>query len=721
MDYEDNITMVTTAISVPIENQRKQPSIIILQPQSSETDFDDEISVIHATKKTEIFIFGNADNTSILFTRTGGEKNFPCDRIDRTKAYDPKMVERGVYSIEVTLIEFNTKYYICLLQSTQWLHQGIDPNLTIRTETEPTPLEWKIILIVSLLMLSALFSGLTIGLMTLDTNDLQVLALKGNEDQRRHAQTILPVRRHGNYLLCSLLLGNVLINAILTIQLDEMFSGVVAVICSTALIVLIGEIIPQAICSRHGLVVGAKTIYFTYALMIVTFPIALPISVFLDCLLGKEVRHIYDREKLREYIQITRPYHKLAEDEVNIITGILALSKKTVGDVMTKLDDVYMVPSNAKLDSRLISDIRSHGFSRIPVYDKQKDNIVALLYAKDIILFTDDDTASVEKVVKATKHPLIFTTKEKRIKTVLDQLNSEKCHMALVKASDGKAIGLITMEDIHEEILQSEILDEKDVVIDNKKKDMKKGTQTDDDFATFLNVGEERSVDTRQVSPQLLYSLFKFLAIEVKPFTSQFISRNVLRRLVEQKVYCENKAIEAQTLYSAGTVTDFFIIILEGRANLFIGKEQLQFECSSLAYFATNVLEINKEQWKRIGKTSFEKLNAKQAFTKPTFIADFTLKVAKEDTCLYMKITRTMYLAAVKATIFEKQMVKKKRATTKEIDSILAKGLDPKAVLGKLWVKTHKLRPKNNNSPTQRKNISKASVVSKVSIKPTKK
>ena len=115
----------------------------------------------------------------------------------------------------------------------------------------------------------------------------------------------MPIRRLGNFLLCSILLGNVLVNNTLTVTLDMLTGGggALAVIGATMGIVVFGEIIPQAICSRHGLAVGAKTIWLTKFFMLLTCPLSFPISKILDWVLGSEIGTVYNRERLMELIR----------------------------------------------------------------------------------------------------------------------------------------------------------------------------------------------------------------------------------------------------------------------------------------------------------------------------------------------------------------------------------------------------------------------------------
>ena len=162
------------------------------------------------------------------------------------------------------------------------------PSLRLTLTRRDVPIWATVILVLFLLTLSGLFSGLNLGLMSLTPHDLVVIQEAGTPNDRAYAKRIYPVRKRGNFLLCTILLGNVLVNSTTTILLDTLISGILAVIGSTLAIVIFGEIIPQAVCSRHGLKVGAKTIYFTYLFMVITSPISFPLSKLLDYILGKK-------------------------------------------------------------------------------------------------------------------------------------------------------------------------------------------------------------------------------------------------------------------------------------------------------------------------------------------------------------------------------------------------------------------------------------------------
>ncbi len=110
-----------------------------------------------------------------------------------------------------------------------------------------------------LVVLSGLFAGLTLGYMSLDETQLQVLSLQGTPKQKEYADRIMPIRKDGHLLLTTLLIANMITNETLPIIADPLLGGgVQAVIVSIVLVVIFAELIPQSVCSRYGLAIGAK-------------------------------------------------------------------------------------------------------------------------------------------------------------------------------------------------------------------------------------------------------------------------------------------------------------------------------------------------------------------------------------------------------------------------------------------------------------------------------
>jgi metal transporter CNNM len=163
---------------------------------------------------------------------------------------------------------------------------------------------WRFVIIVLLIVLSGCFSGLNLGVLGLDLGNLEMLQKgphesKEDEDDARYAAKIEPLRKKGNLLLCAILLGNVAVNALLSILLANLTSGTTGFLVSTALIVVFGEIVPQAICTRHGLKAGAYLAWLLWILIAFTFFLSLPISFILDWMLGEEVGTVYSKNKLK--------------------------------------------------------------------------------------------------------------------------------------------------------------------------------------------------------------------------------------------------------------------------------------------------------------------------------------------------------------------------------------------------------------------------------------
>jgi Mg2+/Co2+ transporter CorB len=240
------------------------------------------------------------------------------------------------------------------------------------------PLSIQIVLIIVLISFSALFSGLTLGLMSLDKTGLEIVIGGDDEKYSEMAKKIYPVRKNGNLLLCTLLLGNVSVNALLSILLADKAGGIVGFLASTFLIVIFGEIIPQASCSRYALEIGSKTIPLVRIIILIFYPVAFPLAWALDRALGQELATTYSNAEMLKLLQIHVQEEVLDKDTANAMTGALKYRDMAVQDVMTPLANAFMLSVEEKLNFETIAAIFKTGYSRIPVYEIDKVRLFTL-------------------------------------------------------------------------------------------------------------------------------------------------------------------------------------------------------------------------------------------------------------------------------------------------------------------------------------------------------
>ncbi|XVF00663.1 hypothetical protein REPUB_Repub04eG0020600 [Reevesia pubescens] len=259
-----------------------------------------------------------------------------------------------------------------------------------------------ILIIVFLVMFAGMMSGLTLGLMSMSLVDLEVLAKSGTPQDRKHAAKILPVVKKQHLLLCTLLICNAAAMEALPIFLDALITAWGAILISVTLILLFGEIIPQSVCSRYGLAIGATVAPFVRVLVWICFPVAYPISKLLDFLLGHGHVALFRRAELKTLVNLhgneAGKGGELTHDETTIIAGALELTEKTARDAMTPISETFAIDINAKLDRELMSLILEKGHSRVPVYYEQPTNIIGLILVKNLLTIHPEDEVPVKSV-----------------------------------------------------------------------------------------------------------------------------------------------------------------------------------------------------------------------------------------------------------------------------------------------------------------------------------
>ncbi|CAG7717904.1 unnamed protein product [Allacma fusca] len=638
------------------------------------------VSVILADSVAVLRLFGDrfTRHTIVRFVTEMGSRGSDCDDVTSTRSFSIYKSDLTPHSalanIQLPPLDVGEEvFYICVRENNTdmpWVHQGTDQWIQLKSFESILPVWAHIVILIVLLCLSGLFSGLNLGLMAIDRTEIQIIVNTGTEKERRYAKKIQPLRDNGNYLLCSLLLGNVLVNSTLTILLDDLTTGLVAVLSSTLGIVILGEIVPQAFCSRHGLAVGAQTIWLTKFFMAITFPISYPVSVLLDKVLGEEIGNVYNRERLKELIKVTHQYNDLEKDEVNIIAGALEMKQKTVGHIMTKLENVFMLPIEAVLDFDTVSEIMSQGYSRIPIYTGTRSNVVSLLYTKDLAFVDPDDKMPLRTICEFYNNPCNYVFESTTLDVIFREFKQGvRGHMAFVQKihTGGKEdpyyeiVGLVTMEDVIEELIQAEINDETDVWDINRRRRSRATANVNSELALIRWKSEGI-----HVSPQLALAAFQYLSTSIEQFNEQRISKTILQRLLNQNLFFHIKIKNRDTMksdpatiiYERGKPADYFVLILEGRVQAEMGRESLQFESGPFTFFGTQSLNQNigvgeaPSTPTEIRKSGHYNAANLETLLYSTFVPDYTVRAVTDVT--FLRISRSIYMAAKQATLLER-------------------------------------------------------------------
>lgn len=315
----------------------------------------------------------------------------------------------------------------------------------------------NVIIVIVLIFLSALFSGLTLGLMSLNAHELKRKMQLGNKDAAR----VYKVRRQGNLLLTTLLIGNVAVNAVLAIFLGTLAPGIIAGLIATGLIVIFGEIMPQAIFSRYALRLGAKVSWLVQIIIYILYPISYPIAWVLNKILGEELQTIYSKKELMKIIEEHEDAKEsdLDVDEEKIIKGALTFSGKTVKEVMTPRSVLVRLDYNTKFDNETLEKLRSSSYSRFPVFKDNHDNIIGILYVKQLLR----GDIGKKTAGQIANKKVTFITQDTKLDNVFKSFISTHVHLFVVRDEFNSVMGVVTLEDILEEIIDDEIMDEDDM------------------------------------------------------------------------------------------------------------------------------------------------------------------------------------------------------------------------------------------------------------------
>jgi metal transporter CNNM len=293
--------------------------------------------------------------------------------------------------------------------------------------------------------------------MSLDVGDLKRKAKLGNAA----AKSVLPLRRNSHLSLAGILLTNVGAVSATSLVLEHHLNGILAGLISTLLIVIFGEIFPQALFSRRALFYVSLLAPALKFMVILTYPISKPLQLLLDRLFGKERSKLQSRHELGIMIteHLGRRESELDEDEVEIIRGALQLSEKRVRDIMVPIADVFWLTPDTKLTGQKIDEIKEAGRSRIPIFNRNATQVYGVLLMKDLvdIDFDENDYRVDDMILHSTQLVGSMTALDTMFRTFI----AARSHLIPIEKDDA-IVGIVTIEDLIEEILGHEIEDESD-------------------------------------------------------------------------------------------------------------------------------------------------------------------------------------------------------------------------------------------------------------------
>jgi metal transporter CNNM len=314
-----------------------------------------------------------------------------------------------------------------------------------------------IIEVALLVLASAVCSGLNIAVMSLDMADLRRKAKLGN----KQAQRVLPLRKHTHLTLASILLTNVAAVSACSLVLDQRLNGWLAGGLSTLLIVVLGEVIPQALFSKNSLAWASLFAPLLNVMIVITYVISKPLQLLLDQLFPHRRSKLQSREELGLLVNehLADESSELDDDEIEIMRGALSLSEKRVRDIMTDIRHTYWLTPDTKLDEAQIDEIKDKAFSRIPIFNKTLTKCYGLLLMKSLVDVDFDDNNF--RVDDMPLYPVQLVGSMTALDTMFRKFISAGTHLIPIEKED-QIVGIATIEDLLEEIVGHEIEDETD-------------------------------------------------------------------------------------------------------------------------------------------------------------------------------------------------------------------------------------------------------------------
>lgn len=317
-----------------------------------------------------------------------------------------------------------------------------------------------ILILCLLLCISGFFSAAETAFFSISRTRARHLA----KDSQRPFVLIHQMKENPHRLLTTILIGNNVANigasALATniaLQAFPDFALGIATGIMTLLILVFGEVYPKSLATRNNVAIARLTVYPVYWFSILFFPVSAFLN-FIPMLTGKvQKTAIVTEEELMTIVEVVEEEGEIKEEERELIHNIFEFDDTNASQIMTPRADMFVVDINQHLDLQAVT---ASGFTRIPVIDADIDHVVGILNIKD--LFVEQSVCNGDIDIRRIMRPPYFVPENKKLDSLLRQFKKRKNHIAIVVDEHGGVSGLITLEDVLEELV-GEISDETDL------------------------------------------------------------------------------------------------------------------------------------------------------------------------------------------------------------------------------------------------------------------
>lgn len=322
------------------------------------------------------------------------------------------------------------------------------------------------------LLCSALASASETAFFSLLPNDINEME---NSDKRAD-KLVLDLREKPKQFLATILITNNLVNVTITIfsvyimekmfffEDDTIWEFIIDVVIVTSLLLIFGEMIPKITAAKHAPSLCRNLAPTIRVLTVIFKPLSsllIKSTSLIDNKIAKKATDTLSITDLTTAVDITTTEETPIEER-SMLQGIATFGEKEVSDIMQPRVQLFAVKTTTSLD-QLLELIIENGFSRIPVYEETLDEIKGILYVKDLLPHLEDTGFKWQELLR----PAFFVPENKKINDLFQDFRAKKIHIAIVVDEYGGTSGLVTMEDVLEEIV-GDIKDEFDAVAENQ-------------------------------------------------------------------------------------------------------------------------------------------------------------------------------------------------------------------------------------------------------------